>query len=88
MINPGRLRRERWTGGVPGGKKESVSYDVDVGTSAGVLAVSSYIPRDRDVVGDLAHIPTNERLRRFEIIVKVGVVALTTIGTSERKDYV
>lgn len=65
---------------------EGFELELDYGTST--LIVNGFSTSDREIFNYFSEVPENEMEDRFATALKVGVVALKVLGTTERVDYV
>lgn len=68
--------------------KAASSGDAIIDVGDGNLSVAIFHTDDPDVVGYFQDVPAKARAERLQVALKLGVVALRTIGTTERVDYV
>lgn len=61
---------------------------MDVKIEEGTLSINDFETDDDEIVSYFSEISPENREKRFETSLKVGVVALKTIGTTEKIDYI
>ena len=52
------------------------------------MCVSEFVTSDQEVIGYFSSVPGEDRPERFLTALKTGVIALKTIGTTEKVDYI
>jgi hypothetical protein len=66
----------------------SGGFELEIDESAGEMTLSSYSTSDTEVVRYFASLREEQRQIQFDSALKLGVVALKTMGTAQNVDYV
>jgi hypothetical protein len=68
--------------------RKSITFGLEIDESAGEMVLSSYSTTDPEVVKYFVSLAEDQRQTQFDLALKLGVVALRTMGTAQNVDYV